>query len=165
MNRSLRIAALALLLATPLHAYMLDIPLSQNAAESEAVVRGTVVSRTSHWAETGPRIIVTDIKVKVAETWKGSLVAGSEVSFRVNGGEVDGMGMRQEHQAVFSPDEDVVLFLRANSGARWSMSYDEQGKFAVREERVLGFKGDAGSLRTFRTSVKQMVLSAPKRDQ
>lgn len=165
MNRSLRIAALALLLATPLQANMLDVPLPQNAAESDAVVRGTVVSRTSHWAETGPRIIVTDIKVKVVESWKGSPAVGSEVSFRVNGGEVDGMGMRQEHQAVFSADEDVVLFLRANSSARWSMSYDEQGKFAVREERVVGSKGDAGNLRTFRASVKQMVQSAPKRDR
>lgn len=165
MNRSLRIAALALLLATPLHAYMLDIPLAQNAAECDAVVRGTVISRTSHWAEAGPRIIVTDIKVKVAETWKGQVAAGAEVSFRVNGGEVDGMGMRQEHQAVFAADEDVVLFLRTTPNARWSVSYDEQGKFAVRDERVVGSKGDAGSLRMFRSSVKQMLQSAPKRGQ
>ena len=164
MTRTLRFAALALFLASPVYAFMLDIPLSRNADESDAVVRATVTSRSSHWAESGPRIIVTDVTVKVSETWKGSLALGQELTFRVNGGEVDGMGMRQEHQAVFADHEDVVLFLKTTPSARWSVNYDEQGKFAVREDQVVGAKGDVGSLRTFRTSVKQMVQAAPKRD-
>jgi len=163
MTRLLRFAALALLLASPAYALMLDVPLPQNAEESDAVVRGAVVARTSHWAESGPRIIVTDVTVKVSETWKGTLAAGQEVSFRVNGGEVDGMGMRQEHQPVFLDDEDVVLFLKATPSARWSVNYDEQGKFAVRDDHVVGSKGDAGKLSTFRTSVKQMIQSSAKR--
>jgi hypothetical protein len=163
MNRTLRIAALALLLASPVRAMMLDIPLSQNAGESDAVVRGTVVTRTSHWAESGPRIIVTDITVKLSESWKGTLAAGQEVTFQVNGGEVDGMGMRQEHQPVFIDEEDVVLFLKATPSAHWSVSYDEQGKFAVRDDQVVGSKGDAGKLGTFRTSVKQMIQASAKR--
>lgn len=164
MTRILKFAALVLLLASPLHAMMLDVPLQQNAAESDAVVRGTVISRSSHWAESGARIIVTDVTVKVSEAWKGSLAAGQLVKFRVNGGEVDGMGMRQEHQAQFVADEDVVLFMKATSSTRWSVNHDEQGKFAVQGSQVVGFKGDAGSLRTFRTSVKQMIQATPKRD-
>ena len=163
MTRILGIAALALLLASPVRAMMLDVPLPQNAEESDAVVRGTVVSRTSHWAESGPRIIVTDVTVKIAESWKGTLAAGQAVSFRVNGGEVDGMGMRQEHQPLFVDEEDVVLFLKATPSARWSVSYDEQGKFAVRDDQVVGSKGDAGKLGTFRASVKQMIQSSAKR--
>jgi hypothetical protein len=164
MTRIVRFAALALLLASPVYAYMLDIPLSRNAEESDAVVRATVISRSSHWVESGPRIIVTDVTVKVSETWKGSFAAGQELTFQVNGGEVDGMGMRQEHQAVFADHEDVVLFLKATPSARWSVHYDEQGKFAVQDGQVVGIKGPAGSLGTFRASVKQMIQSPAKRD-
>lgn len=162
MNRILRFAALALLLAAPAYAYMLDIPLDKNAAEADAVVRGTVVSRSSHWLEDGPHIIVTDVTVRITENWKGSLDVGRTVTLRVNGGEVGEMGMRQEHQAVFGDDEDVVLFLKATTSARWSMSYDEQGKFRVKESHVVGSKGDAGTLAVFRGAVKQMIQAAPK---
>ena len=65
----------------------------------DAVVRGTVVSRSSHWLEDGPHIIVTDVTVRITENWKGSLDVGRTVTLRVNGGEGGEMGMRQEHQA------------------------------------------------------------------
>lgn len=164
MKRSALFALAGLLLAAPALAFMLDVPLAQNASESDAIVRGTVVSRSSHFLETGERFIVTDVTLAVTESWKGTLAAGRQMTFRVNGGEVGELGMRQEHQAAFVDGEDVVLFLRVTPSARWAVSYDEQGKFSVHGDRVIGSRGDAGALQAFRSTVRQLSLVSPKRD-
>ena len=65
-------AALALLLALPAAATSLlraDVPVL--AAESDAVVRGTVRRVQSRWAADGQRI-VTDVEIEVAEALKGA---------------------------------------------------------------------------------------------
>lgn len=155
------VAALAVVLAAPARAVMLEAPFEEIVASSDLVVKGKVTSLESRFVDPATRFIVTDVTLQVDEVWSGTVGANRTVTFTVNGGVVDGLGMRQSHQPVFVPGEETVVFLKATTEARLAVNYAEQGKFTVSGDVVIGFKqlpiplqrlrGDVSRLKPVRT--------------
>ena len=96
---------------------------------SDAIVRGTVTSVQARLTKDGARIM-TDAEVQVAETWKGSPVAGRSLTVMQPGGEVGDFGQRVEGVATFREGEEVVVFLEAR-GDRFIVTGMAQGKYRV----------------------------------
>jgi hypothetical protein len=147
-------ATLLLVLCGPAVAAIVPQTVEQMVAGSEAIIRGKVVAQDSYWVDSPGRIIVTDVTIQVDEVWLGSLRAGRTMTVQVPGGEVGGIGMMAEHAPRFRPDEEAVLFLWTMPGAdRLSIFNDEQGKYMVADDQVIGFHGRAIPLAELRSEV------------
>ena len=149
-------AVLGLALAAPALALMLEAPFEEIVASSDLVVKGRVTSLQSRFQDPVTRFIVTDVTLAVDEVWAGTVGGNRTVAFTVIGGEVDGLGMRQEHQPVFTSGEETVVFLRATTDARMAVNYAEQGKFAVSGDQAIGFKQVPISLQRLRADVSRL---------
>lgn len=160
--RTLFIVAFALGFAAPALAFMFEAPIEEIVASSDLVVKGRVTSLQSHFIDPATRFIVTDVTIAVDEVWAGTVGSSRTVTFTVNGGEVDGLGMRQEHQPVFAQDEEALVFLRATTDARLAVNYAEQGKFTVMGEQAIGFKQVPIALQRLRGDV---IRLKPARDR
>ena len=109
--------ALSLSLLAPVAAEAtVVVPLSRAelVAQSDVVVRATVVGATSRWNETHTQII-TLTRLHVTETLKGANVA-SELVLRQFGGEVDGLVSHVSGDARLVAGQDAVFFLRGGNG-------------------------------------------------
>lgn len=95
----------------------------------DLVVRGQVIDLSSRWTADRRRI-VTDVRVEVADTWKGSL--RKTIIVRTPGGVVGDIGQRVDGLATFKPGEEVVLFLERRPDDSFIVSGAAQGKFGVR---------------------------------
>lgn len=155
MKRALVILAL-LAFAGPASGLMLEVPLDRLAAGSDAVVRAKVMEMESRWTD-DRTTIVTDVTFSIVESWAGDLVIGSKLVLQVEGGEVGDLGVRVEHQPVFRPGEETVLFLKATPSARYRVNALEQGKFMVLGDQVTGFRGESLSLVTLRATVRSLT--------
>jgi hypothetical protein len=83
-------------------------------AQSDLVVRATVVGVTSRWNEDHSQIIsLTTLRVSEAIMGQG---VESELVLRQLGGEVDGLVSRIAGNPVFTAGQEVVLFLRRGPG-------------------------------------------------
>ncbi|MCC6349155.1 MAG: hypothetical protein IT347_06140 [Candidatus Eisenbacteria bacterium] len=160
--RAMLVAALGLLLAAPALAYMFEAPLEEIVASSDLVVKGRVTGLQSRFLDSSTRFIVTDVTLSVDEVWAGTMGAGRTVTFTINGGEVGEIGMRQEHQPVFSQGEEALVFLRAGTDARLAVNYAEQGKFTVRGEQAVGFKQMPIALKSLRGDVARLKPARPR---
>jgi hypothetical protein len=131
MRRSL---ALALLVAAAPAAAATFVATSveQTARASDAVVRGTVISKASRMSPDG-RGIVTDVEIAVASAWKGEPEATVRVTVR--GGEVGNLGMRVDAAPSFQDGEEVVVFL-ARRGQGWRVGGNALGKSRVQGREV-----------------------------
>ncbi|BDG01879.1 hypothetical protein [Anaeromyxobacter oryzae] len=97
------------------------------ARTSDAVVRGTVLRKTSRFAPGSDRI-VTDVDIAVTSTWKGA--AGKTVTVTVPGGVVGDLGQYVDAAPTFEVGEDVVVFLARRPGA-WGVNGLALGKWTV----------------------------------
>lgn len=149
-------AALGLALAAPALALMLEAPIEEIVASSDLIVKGKVTSLQSRFQDPVTRFIVTDVTLAVDEVWAGSIGGNRTITFTINGGEVDGLGMRQEHQPVFAGGEETVVFLRATTDARLAVNYAEQGKFSVSGDQAIGYKQVPISLQRLRGDVSRL---------
>lgn len=150
--------ALSLLLvltsSLPVVAAMIPITIDQMVAESESVVQGRVVSMNSYWLDGPGSIIVTDVAFAVDEVWMGNQAPGSQLTVTVAGGEVGGIGMRQEHAPVFRVDEEAVVFLWTRPDGRLEVYNAEQGKYTVVDSKVMGFRLEPQEMTEFRATIE-----------
>lgn len=156
----------ALACASVAHAVLREATLDEVASTADAVVRARVIGMQSRWLDS-PRIIVTDISLELGEVWAGDLEAGQPITVRVNGGEVQGLRMIQEHEPVFAAGEEVVLFLRQSTpelepnGAGafpntfFRVHYVEAGKYVIADGKAVGIGRSAIPVASLRSSVRQ----------
>jgi hypothetical protein len=150
--------ALVLAVSTSAQALMSEYTVDKMAESSESVVKGRVIDLKSRWLDGADSIIVTDVEFIVDEVWGGQFSTNQKLTFYVVGGVVDGLGMRQEHQPVFTKGEEAVLFLWTQPDQRrLAIFNDEQGRYKVVGDKVINFKQQALSLQDFREEVKRSV--------
>jgi PKD repeat protein len=173
---TLCLAILAVTLASPAAALMVELPPSYLAEQSDGIATGTITSVESRWDEGGTGI-ETVVAVSVGETLAGGLPEDAVIV--VPGGTVDGITQWVEDVPVFFPGENVGLFLKerpdgtylpvglsqgvvplagaavAKAGAAGLLTPDE---FAERVDAAL--HGDASVMWTTATSVPAPVGTA-----
>ena len=103
------LSVLTVTLAPPAAALMVDLSPSYLAGQSDAIATGTITSVESRWDEAGTGI-ETVVSFTVGETLAGGLPENSVLV--VPGGTVDGITLWVEDVPVFSPGENVGLFLK-----------------------------------------------------
>lgn len=90
---------------------VLAMELPEMTASADAIVVAKVVGMRS-WRRPGEKAIFTEVKLQVAESWKGQLSGNSRTISVVHpGGEVDGIEMHVHGLPSFSHGEEAVLFL------------------------------------------------------
>jgi hypothetical protein len=144
-------------LATPASALMREVPLHDLVGGSAAIVRAEVTGVESHWTA-DHTTIVSDVTLRVAESWAGGLAPGSRLALEVEGGEVGDIGIFVEHQPRFHAGERVVLFLRSDPSARLRVNALEQGKFSVVDDQVISFRQQVMPLRSLQAMVNSLWL-------
>jgi len=97
---------------------------------SAHVFRGNVQSVEVVWTP-DHRSIQTVVKVRVNETFKGSLSAGQVVTFRQIGGEIDGYRLDYIGRPEFTAGESVVLFAGEPQPGAFVVMALKQGKMTV----------------------------------
>ncbi len=126
--RRIALTVLLLVAAPALASLARPVTVEALARESDAVVRGTVERRESHW--TGDRLrIYTLVTVQVASAWRGSAPGRGVV--RVPGGEVGDVGQWVDAAPTFADGEEVVLFLSRHPSGDFEVRGMRQGKFRV----------------------------------
>ncbi len=154
--------AVALSLVTPSESQAtVVVPLSREelTAQSDLVVRATVVSRRSAWNDDHSQI-VTWTRLRVTDYLKGS--GGAEVVLRQFGGEVGGIEsavagdarlVLGQHAVLFLRRGDGVVFLTALAQAAYVVTVGPEGGVLVRRE--------LGGLSFARWVQGRMVASEP----
>ena len=128
---------------------MYPLSLVQLSQGAEFIVLGTVTDQVSAWNDLSTAIH-TDVIVQVEEVIKGAV--GSEVIFRINGGEVGDIGMRTSTDASFRLRERVILFL-STGASRIQLFGQRQGKLTVIDDTVTQ-AGNVMSIQAFRAAVQ-----------
>jgi len=128
---------------------MIRLSMEQLSQGAEAIVLGTVANQVSAWNDQHTSIY-TDVTVAVEETVKGS--PGEAVTFRVNGGEVDGMGMRTSVDPVFKDGQRVIVFLHTEDSTARVLGL-EQGKFTV-SNGMVSHRGQDVPLANFLNAIR-----------
>lgn len=106
---------LALSLAAPAEATVaVQLSRAELVAQSDLVVRATVVGVTSRWNEDRSQIISLTT-LRVGEVMKGDRVE-AQLVLRQLGGEVDGLVSRIAGNPVFTRGQEAVFFLRRGPG-------------------------------------------------
>lgn len=102
---------------------------------ASTIVIADVVSVEPEWA-CGGTTIFTYVRLHVTDWLKGS--GFPEITVRVEGGEVDGIGLWVEDEPVFREGEEVVAFLKPSkeSGVMEVKGF-YQGKFSVENGKVI----------------------------
>lgn len=122
-----------MLLAPMGYTVMRPMDITELARQADTIVLGTVTHQESAW-DAQHTSIHTDVTVAVERAIVGT--PGSEVTFRVRGGVIDGMGMRTSNDPVFRDGERVLLFLDTTSEPARVVGL-EQGKVTVQDNTVL----------------------------
>ena len=152
-------AGLALALLTgPAFALLVEVTPDQLAAGADAVIRGQVATTSSRWnpEHTG---IVTDVTIRVTETWTGSVAAGASTIITIAGGEVPPVGMSVDDQPEFRTGEDVVVFLALRPEGGYGVFADIQGKLTVEGNELVSHAGLVYPLEAFRQATEQAAAS------
>jgi hypothetical protein len=112
------------------------IPLTNQLAESDTVVRGKIGTSYSDYGSRndGGRGIYTFYHLQVTEVVKGDVPATS-ILIREMGGEVNGVGMQVAGSAHFDSGEDVVVFMGAkNPDGSYEMKGLSSGKYNIQTQ-------------------------------
>lgn len=125
----------------------LELPAMTAAADAIVVAK---VAATRSWKAQNEKTIFTEIKLEVAETWKGISLAGTRTITIVQpGGTVGDLEMHVHGLPRFSQGEDAVLFLNARDPQRPGLGFIltalGQGRrrlFRDGEGRVMAAPGD-----------------------
>jgi len=120
-----RLFMLALLFGSLQGATLERLSFDDLAAKSTAIVRGKV---TDAWPAMTGGVIYTHYKIRVAETFKGTVQ--SSVEIMVPGGTLNGVQQTFAGSPTLNSGDDLVLFLRTSksSGITWIMGLT-QGLF------------------------------------
>jgi hypothetical protein len=113
------------------------IPLTNQVAESDTVVRGKIGTSYSDYGSRndGGRGIYTFYHLQVSEALKGDVSPSSSILIREMGGEVNGVGMQVAGSAHFDPGEDVVVFMGAkNPDGSYEMKGLSSGKYNIQTQ-------------------------------
>jgi hypothetical protein len=114
------------------------LSLEDLTAVSSAVVHGTVVDTQSRWNETRS-LIVTDVRIRVADMVKGS--PAGEITVTQLGGEVGKLKTEVPGAADFRAGEETVLFLAEDGrGGGLVVAGLSQGRFDVTQDARTGRK-------------------------
>ena len=115
--RSLSVVPLVLLLApAPARATVLvSADLGELARDAQAIVHGRVVAVESQWAEGRRRSIETLVTLQIEDHLKGQF--GSEVTFKVPGGQLGPYRTIMPGAPGFAEGEDVIVFLASRGPA------------------------------------------------
>lgn len=106
------------------------------AERSQVVVEGKVRSTESRFSEDG-RQIVTSVRVKVEDPWKGA--PAKEITINVPGGTAEGISQKVQGMPSFREGEEVVVFLdRPSDAAPFQVVGLSQGKFTVLKDPAVG---------------------------
>jgi hypothetical protein len=109
----------------------LDLPALVERADEVALVRA--ISSESHFDDHGR--IVTDTRMQVEESEKGSRAPGSVVVVRRLGGTVGDLGLRVDGEAVFEVGDAVLLFANHVGGPEVLRTVGmSQGALRIHEE-------------------------------
>ena len=98
--------------------------------EAALVVQGQVANKSVF--RDGSGRIVTEVKVRVSEVWKGEW-AESTLPLLHSGGILGEQAARVIGQAQYTPGEEVILFLTPVPGGKFVTIGMSWGKFEVRE--------------------------------
>jgi hypothetical protein len=112
----------------------LDLPALVERADEVALVRA--IASESHFDDHGR--IVTDTRMQVEKSEKGTRVPGSVMVVRRLGGAVGDLGMRVDGEAVFEVGDSVLLFANHVGGPEVLRTVGmSQGALRIREENGL----------------------------
>ena len=131
------------------YAAMRKLPLEDLARKADTIVLGTVTKQKSAW-DAQRTAIYTDVTLEVKRVLAGT--PGKEVTLRVAGGSVEGIGMRTSNDALFKADEQVIVFLDTSAVPHTVVGL-QQGKFTVKDNMVTG-GGEAWDMDTFIAAVR-----------
>jgi hypothetical protein len=145
-------------------AAMVAVPLQTTTAQATAIVQGKVISQASAWGR-DHRTILTDVVVRVDESFKGSLAAGQTITIRVEGGEVGETGIWVEHQPRFRDSENVLLFLTSEQTGVRTVQSLEQGKYTVFDEIIYDYRGRRKSLPELKSTIRSMADEAAEQNR
>ena len=140
------------IMAGTAQALMIPVPLDQLTNEAGAILSGRVTEISSAWTDDG-YTIVTDVQLRVTESWRGNMQPGDLVSVQVQGGIVGDIGIRVEHQPTFRPGENVVVFLAVDDTGILKLNHAEQSKFIVAGHVVIGYNQQPRSFQGFKSDV------------
>lgn len=138
--------------AIPAGAMMIKVPLGELTRQADSVLQGRVTATRADWTA-DKRTIETEVTVTVDSAWKGAVPADRTFTLRVPGGEVGEVGVMVEHAPLFATGEDVVVFLEARPEGGLRVSADEQGKYTVVGEWIVGYEQRPVKLSDFRAEV------------
>ncbi len=110
--------------------------------EAEDVVVVEALDENSHYDTRGR--IVTDVRLRVRETMKGSHSSGDELMVRVLGGAVGDIGMRIEGEPTFAVGQRSVLFAKT-AGAHLRPVGMSQGVLPILEHAGVDFVTPGGA--------------------
>ena len=115
------------------YAVMIPWPLEELAKKADMMVLGTVIKLESAW-DARYTAIHTDVTLAVERVLIGP--PKKEVTFRILGGRVGGMGMRTSSDAKFQDGERVIVCLDTYTVPSTVVGM-QQGKFAVEDDKVI----------------------------
>jgi len=147
----LTVCSLALMTQTG-HTAMLALDLETIVRQADTIVLGTVTRQESAW-DARHTAIHTDVTVAVERAIVGA--PGDEVTFRIAGGVVGGMGMRTSNDPVFRDGERVIVCLDTASVPVRLVGM-QQGAFFVRDNTVTS-AGETVRLEDFMASIRTVV--------
>ncbi|MGB9592721.1 MAG: hypothetical protein ACPL7R_01125 [Anaerolineae bacterium] len=108
LTTALLVVLIFLTLPHPVLAQGLALSLQEIAGLSQTAVVGTVSALRSHW-NPAHTLILTTVTVDVEHVLKGT--AGDTLSFEVQGGKVDGLGLTVSGMPTFGVGQRLILFL------------------------------------------------------
>jgi hypothetical protein len=140
-------------LVNPAFALVEALSLEELTSKSSIIIRGKVIALSSRWNEERTQIL-TDVTIEVSDYIKGES-QGAELTIRVPGGVVEGIGMWVSDVPSFEEGQEVVLFLFGND---FEVVGGFQGKFTVEKGMVL----EVGlPVEEFISGVRQTMKGSP----
>jgi hypothetical protein len=114
---------------------MVEIPLERLTKKADHIIIGKVKSIRCEWNEEKNKIY-TYVTIDVERSIKGASDTG-EVTIRHLGGTVDSVTMWVSDTPRFQDDEKVLVFLRPTQGTYFGVAGMFQGKFTVKDNKVV----------------------------
>lgn len=93
------------------------LDLAALVAKSDHIVVGVGGPQAARWSDDG-RLILTDMQLRVEESWKGTSRAGDVLVITRLGGKLRDVALQVPGEANFAPDQRVVAFLHAQGTSR-----------------------------------------------
>ncbi len=134
---------------------MLKLSLEQLTKNADSIVLGVVADKSSFWNDKHT-VIYTDVTVKVERSIVGP--PKENATFRIIGGDVDGLSLRTSVDPRFNVGERVIVFLSAGGDSALKVEGLFQGKYSVNKGAVI-HEGKTLSLSNFINSINRIALA------